>query len=148
MTLQMNRLNRFALLVSCLLGLSQTVVYAQDENHRGPHAAERTYAQNFKDMVFANCLAEAYDDDKQTVRNLASSHAALIDWTYFDMDKAPEVVADLVQRYLSLDYTNPFAEHEAPGLRFDFLKCLDLYHSDELEELTHEMVPEPESSIR
>jgi hypothetical protein len=123
MTLQMNRLNRFALLVSCLLGLSQTVVYAQDENHRGPHAAERTYAQNFKDMVFAHCLAEAYDDDKQTVRDLASSHAALIDWTYFDMDKAP-------------------------GLRFDFLKCLDLYHSDELEELTHEMVPEPESSIR
>lgn len=50
------------------------------------------------------------------------------DWTYYDLEKSPDAVKSLVERYLAQDYRNPWAESEVKNVRFDFLKCLDLYH--------------------
>ena len=138
----------FLVLVSCCLGLTQTMTMAQEADHQGPRAAERSYGQNFKDMAFAHCLSKAYEGDEAISSDITNSHRALMDWTYFDLEKAPEAVTKLVQEYLTLDYTNPLANKEEPDLAFNYLKCLDLYHSAELNDLMLEIVPEPEASIR
>jgi len=49
----------------------------------------------------------------------------------------------LVNSYLSRDYFNPLAETEVKGLKFDFLKCLDLYHSKELDRLARDVISQP-----
>ena len=146
--LKIKKILYFLALVLCAFGLTQTMSVAQEDNHRGPRAAERSYGQNFKDMAFAHCLGKAYGGDELITRDIASSHGALIEWTYYDLAKAPEAVTNLVQAYLAQDYSNPLAEQEAPGLEFNYLKCLDLYHSQELDGLMREVVAEPESRIR
>ncbi|WP_420994324.1 T6SS amidase immunity protein Tai4 family protein [Cupriavidus sp. 30B13] len=42
--------------------------------------------------------------------------------------------------YLSRDYSNPLVESEVKGIRFDFLKCLDLYHGPELDAQISQLV--------
>lgn len=146
--LKIKKIPQLVLVVSCFLGLAPSVTIAQEEAHQGPRAAERSYGQNFKDMAFAHCLSKAYEGDEVISSDIASSHRALIDWTYFDLEKAPEAVTKLAQEYLALDYTNPLVKAEVPNVEFNYLKCLDLYHSDELNDLMLEVVPEPERSVR
>jgi hypothetical protein len=59
--------------------------------------------------------------------------SALRDWIYYDMEKSADAIKSLVNNYLARDYSNPIVESEIKGVRFDFLKCLDLYHSKELD---------------
>ncbi|EPM76545.1 T6SS amidase immunity protein Tai4 family protein, partial [Pseudomonas syringae] len=42
-----------------------------------------------------------------------------------------------------LHYTNPLAESQIKGIKFDLLKCLDMYHSKELDTLTKKLVTHP-----
>lgn len=98
-----------------------------------PQAGARTYARNYKDMVLAECVATAYRDQPSAARDAGSSASALMDWTYFDLERNPDAGKSLVNRFLARDYRNPIVESEIKGVRFDFLKCLDLYHSQELD---------------
>jgi hypothetical protein len=107
--------------------------HAKDGPQTSPQAGGRTYAQNYKDMVLATCVATAYKNDSDVVKDAGSSVSALRDWTYYDLELAPLAIRDLIKEYLSLDYYNPLAESEVKGVRFDMLKCLDLYHSRALE---------------
>lgn len=116
--------------------------------HTGPEAGARSYAQNYKDMVLATCLAKAYAGDKNVAIDAGSSVSALIDWTEYDFDQSPDAVTSLVNRYLARDYFNPFVESEIKGVKFDMLKCLDLYHSKELENLTKKIVITPNHTYR
>jgi len=77
--------------------------------HVGPDAGGRTYAQNYKDMVLATCIANAYKGDKNAAIDSGSSVAALREWTYYDLDEAPEAIELLVNSYLMRDYFNPIA---------------------------------------
>ncbi len=49
----------------------------------------------------------------------------------------------LVNRYLERDYSNPLVESDIKGVRFDFLKCMDMYHSKALADLVQRMVIHP-----
>ncbi|WP_203236094.1 type VI secretion system amidase immunity protein Tai4 [Pluralibacter gergoviae] len=109
----------------------------------GPEAAKRTYAQNYKDMVLAACIATAYANEKGAAVDAGSSVTALREWTYYDMEKSPDAIRSLVDRYLARDYYNPLAESEVRSIKFDLLKCFDLYHSDELAAQTRQMVLDP-----
>lgn len=129
-----------ALLTAALLPLA-----AQAE---GPQAAARTYAQNYKDMVLATCIANAYKADGSAAVDAGSSVSALRDWTYYDMENSPDAIKALVEGYLARDYRNPLAESEVKGVRFDLLKCLDLYHSKELQAQVDKFVLTPEHSYR
>lgn len=113
-----------------------------------PEAPARSYAQNYKDMVLATCLAQAYKADPAAARDAGSSVSELRDWTYYDMEKAPDEIKALVDAYLKRDYFNPLAEAEVKGVRFDTLKCLDLYHSKALEEQVSRLVINPAHSYR
>ncbi|MEJ8798751.1 type VI secretion system amidase immunity protein Tai4 [Trinickia caryophylli] len=121
---------------------------AKDIAHSSPEAATRTYAQNFKDMVLATCIANAYKGDQRAAVDAGSSVSALRDWTYYDLEKSPDVIRALVDRYLARDYRNPLAESETKDVKFDFLKCLDLYHSRELEQQAKRLVINPRHTYR
>jgi hypothetical protein len=113
-----------------------------------PQAAGRTYAQNYKDMVLALCIANAYAQDQHAARDAGSSFSALRDWTNYDMDSSPDAIKALVDGYLARNYSNPLVEAEVKGVRFDFLKCLDLYHGAELEAQVKQFVLTPERTYR
>lgn len=113
-----------------------------------PQAATRTYVQNYKDMVLAICIANAYKDDKHASADVGGSVSALRDWALYDLEQAPDEIRALVDSYLGRDYHNPLAESEVKGVRFDFLKCLDLYHSEELNRQVDRLVIHPERTYR
>ncbi|NJM31988.1 MAG: hypothetical protein HC848_02715 [Limnobacter sp.] len=130
--------------------LFASVSHAKDEALNSPQAGTQTYAQNYKDMVLAECIATAYSKEQQATTDAGSSASALRDWTYYDWDKHPygDVVPPLVEKYLARDYRNPLVESEIKGVRFDFLKCLDLYHSKELDSLVKRVVINPKRTYR
>lgn len=131
-----------------LFALLPSTVHAKDERITSPQAGTRTYAQNYKDMVLADCIASAYKNESAVVMDAGSSASALRDWTYFDMEKSPDVTIPLVNRYLARDYFNPLVESEIKNVRFDLLKCLDLYHSKELDALVKRVVINPKRTYR
>jgi len=131
-----------------LLAASALLLGAGTALAASPQAGARTHAQNFKDMVLATCLATAYRGDKDAARDAGSSVSALRDWTYYDLEQAPDAINALVESHLARDYRNPLAEAEVPGIRFDLLKCLDLYHGQELEALAKRLVIHPRRTHR
>jgi len=128
--------------------LFASVCHAKGDQRDSPQAGARTYAQNYKDMVLTTCLANAYKDDPLAAVDAGSSVSALRDWTSYDMERAPDAVKALVDDYLTRDYHNPLVESEIKGVRFDLLKCLDLYHSTDLEVQMKQMVFDPERTYR
>lgn len=139
---------RYSVFAVVFLLASQGVVHAKDNAATWPQAAGRTYLQNYKDMVLATCISDAYKDDKTAPADAGSSVSALRDWTYFDMDKSPDEIKALIDQFLKRNYANPLAEGEAKGVKFDFLKCLDLYHSKELDDQAKKYVIKPTHTYR
>lgn len=133
-----------------LLGLASmaTLSHAKEPAVASPEAGSRTYAQNYKDMVLATCIATAYRSDKDASIDAGSSVSALRDWTVYDLEKAPSEIKSLVHAYLARNYHNPLVDPEVTGVRFDLLKCLDLYHSRELDTQTKKLVIDPTHTYR
>ena len=138
---------RIFILVSALAVLAPAAQTAGDADSSA-QAGSRTYAQNYKDMVLATCVANAYKDDKGAATDAGSSVSALRDWTNHDLERGPHAIKALVDAYLARDYRNPLAEPEAKGVRFDLLKCLDLYHSKELDAQAKRLVIHPRRTYR
>jgi hypothetical protein len=130
------------------LAVMSSVSHAQGDAVTSPQAGARTYAQNYKDMVLATCIANAYKNDKDASIDAGSSVSALRDWTSYDMERSPDAVRSLVDSYLARDYHNPLVEPEVKGVRFDFLKCMDLYHSKELDAQVKRLVIHPKRTYR
>lgn len=133
------------ILIAFALAASASVWSAQVAS---PQAATRAYQQNYKDMVLASCIASAYRNEQKAAVDAGSSVSALRDWTLYDLEKAPDAIKRLVNSYLARNYHNPLVEPEVSGVRFDLLKCLDLYHSEELEEQAKRLVINPEHTYR
>ncbi len=93
-------------------------------------------------------MANAYTNDRKAATDAGSSASALRDWTYYDLEKSPDAIKSLVDKYLARDYHNPLVESEIKGVRFDFLKCLDLHHSKELDALVKRIVIKPMRTYR
>jgi hypothetical protein len=93
-------------------------------------APSRTSGENYKDMLLARCLAQSYQSSPQALRDASATASVLVEWTYYDADTSADATDDLIHRYLARDYTHPLIEYK--GVRFDLLKCLDMYHSSEL----------------
>lgn len=99
-------------------------------------------------MVLATCIATAYRSDKGVAVDAGSSVSALRDWSSYDLEKSPDAVKSLVDSYMARNYSNPLTESEIKGVRFDLLKCLDLYHSRELDEQVKRLVMSPKRTYR
>ncbi|MEQ4254603.1 type VI secretion system amidase immunity protein Tai4 [Pseudomonas syringae] len=108
-----------------------------------PEGMHRSYEKNFKDLVLATCIANAYAYDVKVGIDAGSSVTAIEDWANYDWEVGPDEIRALVKKYLTRDYTNPLTESEIKGVKFDLLKCLDLYHSKDLNDLTKKTVVNP-----
>ncbi|MDN7438620.1 type VI secretion system amidase immunity protein Tai4 [Burkholderia cepacia] len=138
---------RIAAALACI-AFQPAMVVAKDAAQAAPEAGSRTYLQNFKDMVLAECLATAYKQAPGASKDIGSSTSALRDWTYYDMERAPDVIQALVAKYLARDYRNPVVESEVRDVKFDFLKCIDLYHGKELDVAAKQLVSRPNRTYR
>ncbi|MDN7697340.1 type VI secretion system amidase immunity protein Tai4 [Burkholderia semiarida] len=138
---------RIAAAFACI-AFQPAMVVAKDAAQPSPEAGSRTYLQDFKDMVLAECLATAYKHEPGASTDIGSSVSALRDWTYYDMERAPDVIHALVAKYLARDYRNPIVESEVRDVKFDFLKCLDLYHGKELDAAAKKLVLRPNGTYR
>lgn len=67
---------------------------------------------------------------------------------FINASDSPDAVKSLVNRYLARDYSHPLVESDIKGVRFDFLKCMDLYHSKALEDLVKRLVIHPNRTYR
>lgn len=112
-----------------------------------PEAVNRTFIENYKDMVFASCITKAYKGNKDLEKDTGSSVSALKNWIDYDIDKSIDKEILLINSYLSRNYFNPLAELEVKGIKFDFLKCLDLYHSKELDKLARKVISNPNEKV-
>lgn len=143
-------MSKFKLIILCSysLLLSPLICIASELhlNAMSPEAYKRTNLQNFKDIVLGRCIAKAYRGDKSASSDAGSSASALIDWAYFDLNET-EAVHNLIDKYLSRDYFNPYAEFDKE-VKYDYLKCLDLYHSKDLKRLAKEIVYDPNETYK
>lgn len=103
-------------------------------------AIGRTNAENYKDRALAACIATAYKGSPAG-KDAEITKSAFLEWTYYDDDKGNPAVDQLVAEYLRRDYSNPVEGYA--GAKFDLLKCLDMYHSRELDEQVRKYVPHP-----
>lgn len=130
------------------IALQPEMSVAKDAAPASPASGSRTYLQNFKDMALSECLATAYKQEPGVSKDIGSSTSALRDWTCYDMERAPDVIHALVAKYLARDYRNPVVESEVGDVKFDFLKCIDLYHGKELDAAAKQLVLRPNSTYR
>lgn len=96
------------------------------------------YKQVFKDMVLSRCLAQVADDKSQFSRDAARSSSALIEWMPFDIEKGNDQVNALIDKYKG--FINGFHSESKPAVQGVTLNCLRLYHSDELDKLTSQVI--------
>jgi hypothetical protein len=106
-----------------------------------PEAAHRSYAVNYRDMMLAACVAEIFKDAPQA-DDARRSAAAFKQWTSYDMESATGVNGLIIDRYLARTYH----AKEAPDVRLDLMKCLDMYHSAELEQQVKQYVDRPDAT--
>jgi hypothetical protein len=112
----------------------------------GPQAVNRPYGQNYKDMVLAGCIARAYSGNSEASKDADYSASVYIEWTKYDLENSHKEIDALIEKYLALDYQNPLVEYQ--GIKFDLLKCFDLYHSKELASQVDRFVENPNRTYR
>lgn len=103
-------------------------------------AVTRNNATNFKDRALAYCVAQAYKESPAG-QDAQKTGGVFLDWTYFDLDANSEIDA-LIAKYLRRDYRTPVEGYA--DAKFALLKCIDMYHSPELDAMVRKYVPHPQ----
>lgn len=119
-------------------------------------APARSYKQSFKDEVLAFCISSAYYQVDEVKEDALYSAAALHSWSRYEYDEVVDKISPLVSEYLAKPYRHEVVDETELGAdakqpeelqtQLSLLKCLDLYHSPELEKLAKEHVIDPERS--
>lgn len=102
-------------------------------------AINRNNATKFKDRALAYCIAQAYKNSSAG-QDAAKTGGIFLDWTYYDLS-ANSAIDTLIEQYLRRDYSTPTEGYL--NAEFALLKCIDMRHSPELDELVRKYVPHP-----
>ena len=105
-------------------------------------ASRRSYGQNYADIALALCVAQAYASEPRANPDAIASAGGIDQWSNFDLEAGHDAIAALITRYLARDYPS----FQGPETRLDMMKCLDLYHSEELAAQIRRFVPTPSRS--
>jgi hypothetical protein len=124
---------QWSILALCFVS---TIAVAGKDNVIAP---TRNNATNYKDRALTYCVAQAYKNSPAG-EDAETTGAVFLDWTYYDLAANSEINV-LIDKYLGRDYSNPFEGYEKA--KFSMLKCIDMYHSKELEEQVKKYVPHP-----
>lgn len=134
-----------AAFVATVLTLVFESASAEQKHLELPEVASRSYAQNFKDLALSACIAAAYASDPKASADAGATTGGLAStWTNDDAELAAGEITRLVAKYLAREYHSI----HGPGIKLDLMKCLDLYHGEELDRLTRRVVPQPNRSYR
>ena len=142
-------IRRSVLFLSVLLvGFAACSANASDEakTSDSPEASSRTYAQNYRDMMLSNCIARAYEKEPSASNDANASADVMIEWTQYDAENGSKPMDELIGRYLNRDYHHFLVEYQ--GVKFGLLKCLDMYHSKELDAQVKRYVGKPNHTYR
>jgi Type VI secretion system (T6SS), amidase immunity protein len=136
-------MRRFAqVCLAALAGCAPTSATMPGAAPRLPETASRTYAENYKDMMLAGCIAMAYRDVPAVTDDARHTASALNEWTEYDAERATGVNVQIIDRYLARTYH----AKERPDIQLNLLKCIDMYHSKELEAQVSTYVDRPTAS--
>ena len=135
---------RWVIVASCCA----FTVGAMAVDRSSPEAPDRPYGQNYKDMVLARCVAKAYATEEPASRDAGWTANELRAMISFDVASSNNAIPPLIDRYLARGYNNPGLKAHSMGQEFRLLKCLDLYHSKELQEQVGRYVPAPDRTFR
>ncbi|MCL2076593.1 MAG: type VI secretion system amidase immunity protein Tai4 [Betaproteobacteria bacterium] len=102
-------------------------------------AVTRNNATNFKDRALAYCVSQAYKDSPAGL-DAQKTGAIYIEMTSYDLDVDSKMF-DLIDKYLRRDYSLPIEGYV--DAEFALLKCIDMYHSRELDDLVRKYVLHP-----
>jgi hypothetical protein len=103
-------------------------------------AANRSSEENFRDMLLARCVAQAYRHSPDALRDAGATASILVDWIRYDADASADASDAVISQFLARDYSHPLVEYR--DTRFDLLKCLDMYHSSQVADLANKHVLE------
>lgn len=118
----------------------QLMLYQED-----PEVASRTYLQNYKDLALSSCIAQAYSTEPKAAADAGATAAGLDStWTSYDVENGGGEISKLVNRYLTRQYNSI----QGPEIKLNLMKCLDLYHSKDLERIAKRFVINPTHTYR
>ncbi|WP_312686923.1 T6SS amidase immunity protein Tai4 family protein [Kosakonia sp.] len=107
-----------------------------------PAAASRTYAQNYKDAALALCVAKAYASEPGASKDASASASGLSNWSEYDAENGAGKMGELADQFLARQY----ASHQGNNIKLNLMKCIDMYHSNALEQQVRDYVPHPKRS--
>ncbi|NDO81895.1 hypothetical protein CJP72_14300 [Citrobacter sp. NCU1] len=122
---------------SCLF-LIFTSFAANSGNNYPDFYHQQTYRQVIKDFVLARCFAQVADKQSRFSSDAARSANALLEWVPFDVENGNDKINALIDKYK--DVTNAFHSEKKPAAQGVTLNCLRLYHSDDLDKLTSQVI--------
>jgi ABC-type maltose transport system permease subunit len=85
---------RTQIICACLLIILSFSCNASNNNITSPEAPKRTFIQNYKDMVLAHCIANAYQEGE--IASMDAGISGLEEWTYYDLEESPQAVHHFV----------------------------------------------------
>lgn len=104
-----------------------------------------SYAQSYKDLALAYCIARAYSDDPRATADAGATAAGL----EIDLDQLrPGKRRGARCRSLSIVIWRTYNSIHGPQIRLDLLKCLDMYHSKRLRAQVKRFVSAPTRSYK
>jgi Type VI secretion system (T6SS), amidase immunity protein len=134
------KLQLYCVLLLALAGCATTIsARSRELDATRTAAGSRTYAQNYKDMMLAECVAMAYRAEPAAMSDAQNTASALDAWSQYDVEESTGKSDEIILRFLQREY---HAKSDA-GARLDLLKCIDMYHSDELDAQVRQYVPNP-----
>jgi hypothetical protein len=101
-----------------------------------PRAPDRSLRLLFKDTALIRCMRKAYENDQIVTEDMKGSSAGLSLFYFVTMEHGETEIQALVDHYLLPD---------SKSTQFKLLKCLDMYHSKELDVLAKKFVPNPKA---
>lgn len=124
------------IIISLLLLTSTASVYATEDPVL--FVKKLPYKQIVKDVALSRCVAQVADDKSQFSLDAARSSNALLEWVPFDIENGNDKINALIDKYKGA--TNAFHSERKPAVQGVTLNCLRLYHSEELDKLTSQVI--------
>ncbi|MEX5716087.1 T6SS amidase immunity protein Tai4 family protein [Serratia ureilytica] len=94
--------------------------------------------QNYKDIALTYCISVAYKTSPEASKDAIASSNGIDAWSYYAIRDEESPIIKLTKQYLQKNYNAKDGKS-----RLDLMKCMDMYHSEELDKLAKDYVQRP-----
>jgi hypothetical protein len=139
---------KHALAFAVLLALSACAALPTAKAPPGEGPRYRSNAQNYKDMILAECVTAAYspEERQEPADDAHGASVIFFESTCFELTEDQDNESqDLIDRYLTREIVPPALAQKYKMVTSPKLaKCIELYHSKALEDHIKKHVCEPD----